>query len=314
MTSRSNVTQPRWITPGLLLGFVGVLAFSFSLPATKLAVEDLDPWFVTFARAAGAVVLAGAYLLAVRAPVPTRTQLRQLWLVAGGVVVGFPLFSALALTTSQSAHGAVFVATLPAATAVAAVLFAGERPGRVFWLASVAGLIIVAGFSLVQAGGSIVAADGFLLAAVALCAVGYAHGGVLSRTLGGARTISWSLVLSAPITVPLALVLAATTSPSGGASAWAGFAYVTAVSMFLGFFAWYAGLARGGVARIGQVQILQPLMTLGWSWLVLGEHVSPGTFIAALAVLATVVITQRARVSARPIELPSKPRPEVAGA
>lgn len=282
---------------GFLLGLTGVVAFSFSLPATRLAVEDLDPWFVTAARAAVAAALAGGYLAAVRAPTPTREQFKRLGLVAGGVVIGFPLFTALALTTSESAHGAVFVATLPAATALAAVLFAGERPGLVFWLAALAGLAIVAGFSLAESGGSLVAADGFLFAAVALCAVGYAHGGMLSRALGGARTISWALVLSAPVTVPVALVLAATTAPSGGASAWAGFAYVSVVSMFLGFFAWYAGLGRGGVARIGQVQLLQAPLTLCWSALVLGESVGPGTFLTALAVLATVVVTQRARVA-----------------
>jgi drug/metabolite transporter (DMT)-like permease len=298
MKNDSSATRLKRVTPagGLLLGLTGIVAFSFSLPATKLAVNDLDPWFVTFARAAVAAALAAAYLAAVRAPLPSREQFRRLGLVAGGVVIGFPLFTGLALTTSDSAHGAVFIATLPAATALAAVLFAGERPGAVFWLAALAGLGIVAGFSLAESGGSLVAADGFLLAAVALCAVGYAHGGVLSRTLGGARTISWALVLSAPVTVPLALVLAATTAPSGGAPAWAGFAYVSVISMFLGFFAWYAGLARGGVARIGQVQLLQPPLTLGWSGVVLGERVGPETFVAALAVLATVVVTQRARV------------------
>ncbi len=149
-------------------------------------------------------------------------------------------------------------------------------------------------------------------------AVGYAHGGVLSRDLGGARTISWALVLSLPLTLPIALVSAAVSPPSGDATAWAGFAYVSAISMFLGFFAWYAGLARGGVARVGQVQLLQPPMTLGWSALVLGEQVGPGTFAAALAVLASVVVTQRARVrqdaapcpsTTRPSARPTRPRP-----
>jgi drug/metabolite transporter (DMT)-like permease len=301
-----------------VLGLTGVVAFSFSLPATKLAVADLDPWFVAFARAAVAAALAAAYLAAVRAPRPHGDQWRRLVLVAAGVVVGFPLFTSLALTTSDAAHGAVVVALLPAATALAAVLFAGERPGLVFWLAALTGLLVVLGFTLAQAGGGVTAADGFLVAAVALCAVGYAQGGVLSRELGGARTISWALVLSAPVIVPLSLVLVATTAPAGDARAWAGFAYVSVVSMFLGFFAWYAGLARGGVARIGQVQLLQPSLTLGCSALVLGEHVGPWTFAAVLAVLASVVVTQRARVrqdaapcpsTTRPSARPTRPRP-----
>jgi drug/metabolite transporter (DMT)-like permease len=300
MEQLSNVTASKRVTAGgLVLGIIGVGAFSFSLPATKLAVEQLDPWFVAFARAAVAAALAVVYLAAVRARLPRRDQLPALALVAGGVVVGFPLFTSLALTVSDSAHGAVVIALLPAATALAAVLLAGERPGIVFWCAALAGLAVVVAFTLAESGGGFTVADGFLLAATAACAVGYAQGGVLSRELGGARTISWALVLSAPLTLPVALILTATTEPAAGAASWAGFAYVSAVSMFLGFFAWYAALARGGVARIGQVQLTQPLLTLGWSALALGERVGSGTLLAALAVLASVVVTQRASVAQR---------------
>ena len=319
-TTRSSATEAGGgaFGSGLLLGLVGVVAFSFSLPATKLAVADLDPWFVAFGRATVAALLAVAYLTAVRAPLPTRDQWRRLALVAGGVVVGFPLFTSLALTTSDSSHGAVVVALLPAATALAAVLFAGERPGLVFWLAALSGLLVVVGFTVAESGGGFGAADLFLLIAVATCAVGYAHGGVLSRDLGGPRTISWALVLAVPLTLPITLVSAATITPAGGAEAWAGFAYVSAISMYLGFFAWYAGLARGGVARVGQVQLSQPLMTIGWSALVLGEQVGSWTLLAALAVLASVVVTQRARVrqdaapcpsTTRPSARPTRPRP-----
>ena len=291
--SGAPVTRPR---AGLTLGLLGVLGFSFSLPATRLAVEDLDPWFVTFARAAVAAGLAALYLLVVRAPPPTRPQWRRLALVAGGAVVGFPLLTGLALVTSESQHGAVVVALLPAATALAAVARAGERPGALFWAAALAGLLVVVGFTVANAGGAITGADGFLLGAVAVCAVAYAEGGVLSRDLGGARTICWALVLSAPVTVPVAAATAATTTLHAEPVAWLGLAYVSVVSMFLGFFAWYAGLARGGVARVGQVQLLQPLLTFLWAGLVLGEHVGAGTVLAATGVLASVVVTQRARV------------------
>ena len=280
-----------------MLGLVGVLGFSFSLPATRLAVQDLDPWFVTFARAAGAAVLAALYLLAVRAPLPTPAQWRRLALVAGGAVVGFPLLTGLALVTSESQHGAVVVALLPAATALAAVARAGERPGPLFWAAALAGLLIVVAFTVANSGGAITSADVFLLAAIAVCAVAYAEGGALSRDLGGARTICWALVLSVPVTAPVAAITAATTSLHAGPAAWLGLAYVTVISMFLGFFAWYAGLARGGVAKVGQVQLLQPLMTFLWAGLVLGEHVGLATVLAATGVLASVVVTQRARVT-----------------
>jgi drug/metabolite transporter (DMT)-like permease len=280
-----------------VLGFLGVLGFSFSLPATRLAVEDLDPWFVTFARAAAAGALAALYLLAIRAPRPSRAQWRRLGLVAGGAVVGFPLLTGLALVTSESQHGAVVVALLPAATALAAVALAGERPGALFWVAALAGLLIVLAFTVANSGGAITGADAFLLGAVAVCAVAYAEGGALSRDLGGARTICWALVLSLPVTLPLAALSAATTSLHAAPAAWLGLAYVSVVSMFLGFFAWYAGLARGGVAKVGQVQLLQPLLTFVWAGLVLGEHVGLGTVLPATGVLASVALTQRARVA-----------------
>ena len=316
MRSISNATKTPPITrapAGLALGLLGVLGFSFSLPATRLAVGDLDPWFVTFARAAVAAALAAVYLLAVRAPLPTRAQWRRLALVAGGAVVGFPLLTGLALVTSESQHGAVVVALLPGATALAAVARANERPGPLFWGAALAGLLIVVTFTVANSGGAISGADVFLLGAVAVCAVAYAEGGVLSRDLGGARTICWALVLSTPVTVPIAAVTAATTSLNAGPAAWLGLAYVALVSMFLGFFAWYAGLARGGVAKVGQVQLLQPLLTFVWAGLILGEHVGLGTILAATGVLASVVVTQRARVgqhvrtSPQPPARPARP-------
>ncbi len=287
---------PGRLAGGLVLGMVGVAAFSFSFPATKLAVSGLDPWFVAFARATVAAALAAGYLRAVGAAWPTGTQWRRLAIVAGGIVVGFPLLSGLALVTAGSAHGAVVIALLPAATALAAVARAGERPGPAFWAAALSGLAVVLAFTLAQSGGGLAGSDVLLLAATAVCAIGYAEGGALARELGGARTVAWALVVAAPLTVPAAAALAVATDLSAGPAAWAGFAYVSAVSMFLGFFAWYAGLARGGVARIGQVQLMQPLLTLIWSALVLGEHIGAWTLLAAAGVLASVVATQRARV------------------
>ena len=292
----------------IVLGFLGVLAFSFTLPATRVAVEDLDPTFVGVGRAVVAGLLAAALLALTRQPRPSRAQLRPLALVSLGVVLGFPLFTALAMQSLPSAQGAVIVGVLPAATAVAAVLFAGERPSGAFWAASGAGLVAVLVFATAQGAGLPSAAHGLVLVAVALCALGYAKGGALSRQIGGWQTICWALVLSLPLTVPVTLVAMAAGDLSGGADAWAGFAYVSLISMFLGFFAWYAGLARGGIAQIGQVQLTQPVLTLMWAALLLGEHVSPGMVAAALIVLACVVATQRTRVDAAP------PRASVASA
>jgi drug/metabolite transporter (DMT)-like permease len=281
---------------GLALGALGVVAFSLSLPATKLAVEDLDPWFVAFGRAVVAAALSVVVLVAVRAPRPTRAQWRRLGLVAAGVVVGFPLFTSIALVTSDSAHGAVVIALLPAATALFAVARAGERPSARFWAAALAGLAIVLAFAAGQASGEVTGADALLLGAVAAGGLGYAEGGALARELGGARTICWALLLALPVTVPVTVVAGAADGLGASGDAWLGFAYVGVSSMFLGFFAWYAGLARGGVAKVGQVQLAQPLLTLAWSAALLAEHIGPGTIVAAIGVLASVAATQRARV------------------
>jgi drug/metabolite transporter (DMT)-like permease len=283
------------LPPGLVLGALGILGFSFSLPATRLAVADLNPWVVAFGRATGAAVLAAGYLAITRAPRPSRAQVRSLAIVAAGVIVGFPLLTSLALEVQTAAHGAVVIAILPAATAVAAVARAHEHPSRKFWLAAAAGTAAVLAFVATQGVSGPRIGDGFLLAAVVLCAIGYAEGGALSRTLGGPTTICWALVLSAPVTATVTALAIGLVGAHGGTTAWLGFAYVTTVSMFLGFFAWYAGLARGGVARIGQVQLAQPVLTLGWAAALLGEHVGLATLLTALAVLACVAATQRAR-------------------
>jgi len=305
MRDRDNATGTTPVTAsggaGLALGLLGILMFSFSFPSATLALDGgFDPWLVAFGRAALAGLLAVAYLRAVRAPRPRGAQWRRLAVVAGGVIIGFPLFTSLALVTSDAAHGAVVIAILPAATALAAVLRAGERPGPAFWLAALAGLAIVLSFVLEQASGALTAADALLLAGTVLCAFGYAEGGALARELGGARTISWALVISLPLTIPVTLLVSALAPPDAGAVAWLGFGYQAAASMFLGFFAWYAGLARGGVARVGQVQLSQPLLTFAWAALVLGEALTPLMLVAGAGVLACVAVTQRARVASAP--------------
>ena len=285
----------------VLLGFVGVLAFSFTLPATRVAVEQLDPTFVGIGREAFAAIPAALILLATRAKLPSRPQLRRLAVVSFGVVFGWPLFTAIALQGLTSAHSAVLVGILPAATAVAAVVRAGERPARGFWLASLAGLLAVLAFAASQGAGLPSTDDLLILIAVALSAVGYAEGGALSRELGGWEVICWAVLLSAPLTVPIAAVAAAGSDMQADSDAWLGFAYVAGVSALLGFFPWYAGLARGGVAKIGQIQLIQPLLTLAWSAALLSEHVNAITLFAAVLVVLCVVGTQRAQVGQAPL-------------
>ncbi|MEU4619938.1 DMT family transporter [Actinoplanes sp. NPDC023801] len=299
MRDKSSATAAGAIT----LGALGVLAFSMSLPATRVAVQELDPWFVAFGRAVGAAALATAYLWLSRAPRPSRAQWWRLAIVALGVVAGFPLFTSLALISATSAHGAVVVAVLPAMTAVFAVARAGERPPVLFWMAGGSGLVAVLTFLVLSGSvhGGLGVTDLYLLAAIGLCALGYAEGGVLARELGGARTICWALIVALPVTVPFTAVAAISHPPHASAAGWAAFGYLTVVSMFLGFFAWYAGLARGGIARVGQIQLVQPVLTLIWSALLLREPVGAGSIAAASVVLVFVVLTQRSRIPRPPV-------------
>jgi len=287
---------------GLLFGAVGILVFSLTLPMTRIALRGFDPLVVCFARASLAAVAAAIFLRLSGAAVPSRDQARRLLIVMAGVVIGFPLFTSLALLDSGAAHGAVIVAVLPAVTAAFAVLRAGERPGPMFWTAAALGLLFVAGFAIAEAGGAPSGADLLELCAVLCAGLGYAEGGALAREIGGPRTISWALVLGAPLTVPLAAIAVLL---DGGLDPHLGpdlaLAYLSLGSMFLGFFAWYAGLARGGVAKVGQIQLLQPLLTVGWSAVLLSERVTPATLVVALGVLVSVALTQRARVVGVPV-------------
>jgi drug/metabolite transporter (DMT)-like permease len=285
---------------GLLMGTIGVLGFSLTLPATRAAVTELGGTVVGLGRAVVAALLAALLLLALRERPPARRYWPGLAVVALGVVVGFPLCSALALEHLPAAHGAVVVGLLPAATAIMAVLRADERPSIAFWLSSGVGVIAVLIFAAAQGAGRLQSADLLLFVAVLLAALGYAEGGRLSRKLGGWRVICWALILAAPVIIlPVALAIGRHQG-TVGTSAWLGFAYVSSISMFLAFFAWYRGLALGGIARIGQIQLLQPVLTLVWSALLLGERVNLQTVIASMLVIGSAALSQWTRTPQQP--------------
>lgn len=287
-------------TRGMLLGLAGVAIFSLTMPFTRMAVLELDPVFVALGRALGAALLAGAWLAWRRSPLPPRAAVLPLALVALGVVVGFPLLSSLALQTLPAAHGAVVAGILPLATALYAALRGDERPSNAFWAVALLGALLVLAFTLLDGGGALHGADLLMLLAVAAGAMGYAEGGKLARTLGGPETICWALVL---VAVPVALLLAwrheggLDAYADVGAAAWLGLGYVTVFSMLIGFFFWYRGLALGGVARVGQVQLLQPFMSLAGAALLLGEPLTLANCLFALAVIGVVLAGRRTRVT-----------------
>jgi drug/metabolite transporter (DMT)-like permease len=288
-------------TEGMLFGGLGVLAFSLTMPATRAAAPELGGVFVGLGRSVVAAVLAGALLLCLRESLPARRHWMGLALVALGAVVGFPLCSALAMQSLPSAHGAVATGLLPAATAVMSVLRAGERPSKLFWLGCLTGVLAVLAFAIAEGAGRPQPGDLLLLLAVALGALGYAEGGRLAREMNGWRVICWALVLVAPLLLIPILFTVTKHGVHASPRAWIGFGYVSVVSAFLGFFAWYRGLAVGGVARVGQIQLVQPVLTLGWATLLLAEPLRLPSLLASLTLIGVALCTQRLRAPTRPL-------------
>jgi drug/metabolite transporter (DMT)-like permease len=278
---------------GLALAGLGVLAFSLTFPMTKLALRGFSPWFISMGRSVVAAVLGAITLRMLAARVPSRRELMRLGVVVIGVVFGFPALSTLALQTSSAAHGAVVIAMLPVATAVVSVIRTRESSGPLFWVCALSGAAVVTGYTISRAGGSLRLSDLYLLGAVLVCAFGYAEGGMLARTLGAPQTICWALILALPVTAAVAFTHLPGHTP--GARSVTGFVYVSLCSSLLGFFAWYGGMARVGVARASQVQLAQTPMTLVWSALILGERIGWDTALVAAAVLICITGTQRAR-------------------
>ena len=283
---------------GLAFGLLGVLAFSFTLPLTRVAVSQLDPLFVGAGRAVLAGLLAIGVLAVLRQRVPHGVQWLRLAVVGAGVIAGFPILTSFALQSVPAAHGAVVIGLLPAATAVVAVLRARERPSVRFWLASGLGVAAVVGFVALSNGGlhGLAPADLLLVAAVALAAIGYGEGALLSRELGSWQTICWALIVALPVMVPLMLLGLGSGWPEADAPAWLAFAYLAGVSMFLGFFAWYRGLAIGPIARVSQIQLVQPVLTIVWATLLLGEHLDLIVLVGALTVILCAATAVRARI------------------
>lgn len=304
VTAAGTAARHRNEVRGLWLGLLGVVIFAITMPMTRLAVGDatapqLTPLFVTAGRAAVAGLLSAVWLWATRAPRPQRHQLREFAITASGVVIGFPLFLALALREVAAIHAAVVTGLLPLGTAVVAVLVLRQRPSRGFWVCALAGCALVLGYAALQGGGHLSVADGLLLIAVLSASIGYVYGARLSIAMRPEQVICWVLVGALPVTLPLTL-WAATGIDFGAvrAGAWLGFGYVALFSMWLGFFAWYRGLALGGTVRVSQMQLLQPFVSMLAAVPLLGERLDALTIAFALAVIATVFIGKRMPVRA----------------
>jgi drug/metabolite transporter (DMT)-like permease len=292
-----------WKAGPLALGALGVVCFSLTFPATTAAERSFSPLIVGAGRSVIAAALAAAILAWRRERLlPPREIVRPLLVIAATVGVGFGLLSALALRQVDSVHVAVIAGLIPAATAGMAAWRAGERPGGGYWAALALGLAAVAGFAVIEGGGQIRTADLLILVALAVAGVGYAEGGILARDYAGWRVISWAVIIALPVSVPVTVIALIAAPPAHvTAGAVAGLGYVGVVSMCLGFFAWYQGMARGGVATIGKLQLAQPALTLGWSALLLGERVTWLSGAAAAVVIAAAAIGKNAKVGRRAV-------------
>lgn len=287
-------------TLGMLLGFVGVTIFGGTLPATRIAVAGLDPFFITVARAAASGLLSAALLLILRRQMPNRRQLHTMLACIVTIVFGFPGLMALAMQTVPAAHGGVVLGILPLTMTAAASLILGERPSLHFWLLAALGTIVVVLFALRDSGGELAIGDVYLFLAAISTSIGYVFSADLSRQMPGWEVISWVLALALPLTLPLTVWLWPQDPTAVPMSAWLGLGYVAVFSMFIGFFAWNAGLAMGDVSRVSQVLLLQTFVTLGIAAWINGEHVPLSTVLVAGLVVAIVAAGRNARIGVKP--------------
>ncbi|MGV9281559.1 DMT family transporter [Streptomyces sp. NPDC003730] len=282
-------------TSGTAQAALGVVAFSLTFPATAWGLEGFGPWSLIAVRSILAAAVAGTCLLVLRVAPPARRHWFGLAVVGAGVVLGFPLLTTLALRTSTTAHAAVVVGLLPLTTALLSALRVGTRPSRTFWIAALAGAAAVIAFTVQQSGGALTSADAYLFAALLVCAAGYTEGGRLARVMPGWQVIGWALALCLPVTVPMAAVALSYEPVHWTAHGVTGLLWVAIGSQFLGLVVWYRGMAAIGIPKASQLQLAQPLLTLVWSVLLLGEHLTVAAPLTAAAVLVCIAVTQRAR-------------------
>jgi drug/metabolite transporter (DMT)-like permease len=280
-------------TKGMLIGFIGILIFSLTLPVSKIAVLSFDPYFIAFGRATLAAVVALAYLIYKKEPMPSKADFTKFVVIALGVVFGFPIFTTVAMTDGSSSHGAVILGMMPLATTVIGVIRFKERPSLGFWLVSLLGAALVVMYALLKNSGSFTYIDGLLVLGGICACVGYVEGGELSRKMDPRSVISWALVISLPINLVMSYVTFNLQYIHADPIAWTSFIYLSLFSMYIGFFFWYEGLAVGGIARVSQVQLTQPFCTLIAASVLLGDSLTMMNVVFAFLVVSTVILGKR---------------------
>ena len=280
-------------TKGMLIGFIGILIFSLTLPVSKIAVLSFNPYFIAFGRATLAGLVALAYLAYKKESLPSKIDFGKYVVIALGVVFGFPIFTTVAMTQGSSSHGAVILGMMPLATTVIGVIRFKERPSLGFWLVSLMGATLVVIYALLKNSGSFTYIDGLLVLGGICACVGYVEGGELSRRMNPRAVISWALVISLPINIVASFLTFNLEYINAGDVAWISFVYLSLFPMFLGFFFWYEGLAIGGIARVSQVQLIQPFCTLLAASVLLGDPITAMNLVFAVLVVSTVILGKR---------------------
>ena len=282
-------------TKGMLIGFIGVAIFSLTLPFTRIAVQEMTPFYVSFGRAVIAGVCGALLLLLTKSPLPTKSQFKKLLITAFGVVYGFPIFTSLAMQTLPSAHSGIVLGIIPLAmSAVGAIRFR-ERPSFAYWITAACGTLLVLVYSMIDSGG-LAFGDIWLLLAIVTAAIGYSEGGKLAQEMGAIKVISWAVAMTLPINIPATYLFANIALTDLSVGVFISFLYVSFFSAFIGFFFWYRGIALGGVARVGQVQLLQPFLTLIGAYFLLEEPITLLNVIFAIAVLGAVLIGRKTSI------------------
>jgi len=280
-------------TKGMLIGFVGILIFSLTLPVTKIAILSFDPYFIAFGRATLAGALALAYLVILKEPMLAKADIGKLVVIALGVVFGFPILTTVAMAYGSSSHGAVILGMMPLASTVIGAIRFGERPSIGFWMVSILGAALVVTYALLKSSGSFTLVDVLLVLGGICACIGYVEGGELSRKMNPRAVISWALVISLPANIVFSYLTFDSAYINVGTFAWSIFVYLSLFPMFLGFFFWYEGLAIGGIARVSQVQLIQPFCTLIVASILLGDSLTWTNVVFAVLVVSTVILGKR---------------------
>ena len=286
-------------TKGMLIGFVGIAIFSLTLPFTQMAVNEMSPFFLAFGRASIAGICALILLLFNKSKFPNRVQIKKLIIIVVGVVYGFPIFTSIAMTTLPSSHSGIVLGILPLAMSLFAAIKYKEKPSLSFWLTSIFGTFMVISYTFMDNDGSLIIEDLWLLFAILFAAIGYSEGGILSKEMGSIAVISWALVISLPINLFASYVFYETSYATISFQAFMSLMYVGLFSMFIGFFFWYNGIAIGGISRVGQVQLIQPFLTIIGAYFLTNEKITFLNILFALIVLIVIIIGRRTKIDVK---------------